>query len=150
MNPQESRETFRHRDPRKAKKGSATFSTPGMQQKSLNAPDEVRTFPKGRLELATLGGVTFGRATFEPGWKWSECVKPIAQTESCQAPHTAYQISGRLMVKMDDGTEKEFGPGDVSIIPPGHDAWVVGDETVIAIDITGMAHYAERGGHSRH
>ncbi|HLW61521.1 MAG TPA: cupin domain-containing protein [bacterium] len=114
-----------------------------MTSKSLNAPDETRKFPKGTLELVTLGGITFGRATFEPGWKWSESLKPIAKTKSCEAPHTNYHISGRLHVRMDDGTEAEFGPGDVSVLPPGHDAWVVGNEKVVVIDITGMTAYAK-------
>ncbi|HKV45824.1 MAG TPA: cupin domain-containing protein [bacterium] len=114
-----------------------------MTSKSLNAPDETRQFPKGKLELVTLGGITFGRATFEPGWKWSESLKPITKTKSCEAPHTNYHISGRLHVRMDDGTEAEFGPGDVSVLPPGHDAWVVGNEKVVVIDITGMTAYAK-------
>lgn len=117
--------------------------TKAMQKKSLNTPDEVRTFDKGKVELATVGTVTFGRASFEPGWKWSESVKPIVKTEYCQAPHVQYQISGRLRVKMADGSEQEFGPGDVGVIPPGHDAWVVGNEPVVAIDISGMTHYAK-------
>jgi hypothetical protein len=91
-----------------------------------------------------VGDVTFGRLFLQPGWKWSECVKPIAQTPSCQAAHLTYHISGRLHIRMDDGTELEFGPGDVSHIPPGHDAWVVGNEPVIAIDIMGMHEYAKR------
>ena len=116
---------------------------PTVEKKSLNSPEEERTFDKGKVELATVGNVTFGRATLNPGWKWSECVKPIAKTESCEAPHTQYIISGRLKVVMDDGTEKEFGPGDVGFVPPGHDAWVVGDEPVVTIDITGMKDYAK-------
>ena len=115
-----------------------------IEKKSLNAPEEVRTFDKGKVELATVGGITFGRATFQPGWKWSECVKPVAKTKSCQAPHTQYVISGKMTVVMDDGTKKDFGPGDVGTVPPGHDAWVVGNEPVVAIDVTGMTHYAER------
>ena len=83
------------------------------------------------------------QATLEPGWKWSTCVKPIAKTESCQASHLAYHISGRLRVRMDDGSEEEFGPGDVGEVPPGHDAWVVGNEPVVVIDITGMAEYSK-------
>lgn len=114
-----------------------------MQKKSMNKPEETRTFPNGKLELIELEGVTFGLATFEPGWKWSTSVKPIAKTESCQAPHTNYHLSGRLHVVMDDGTEDEFGPGDIGLIPPGHDAWVVGDEPVVALDITGMVDYAK-------
>ncbi len=81
-----------------------------MQKKSLNTPDEMRSFPKGKVELVTLSGITFGRATFQPGWKWSESVKPLVKTTSCEAPHTQYIISGRLRVRMDDGTEEEFGP----------------------------------------
>jgi len=113
-----------------------------MQSKSLSTPDELRTFEKGKLELVALGGVTFGRATLLPGWKWSTCVKPIANTKSCEAPHLQYHIKGHLAVLMDDGSQQEFGPGEVSLLPPGHDAWVVGDEPVVVIDITGMGDYA--------
>jgi hypothetical protein len=114
-----------------------------MEKRNLSQPDETRTFDKGKVELVTIGGVTFGRATFQPGWKWSTCVKPVMKTKTCEAPHLNYHISGRLHVLMDDGTEDEFGPGDVSRLPPGHDAWVVGDEPVVAIDITGMGEYAK-------
>jgi ethanolamine utilization protein EutQ (cupin superfamily) len=114
-----------------------------MTKKSLAASDEVRTFAKGRLDLAEVGEVVFGKATLLPGWKWSECVKPIAGTKSCQAPHTQYHVSGRLHVVMDDGSEEEFGPGDIGYLPPGHDAWVVGDEPVVVIDVTGMKKYAK-------
>ena len=114
-----------------------------MQRKSLSNPDELRTFEKGKVELATLGGVTFGRAILQPGWKWSTCVKPIAKTKSCEAPHLQYIVSGRLTVVMDDGTEMEFRPGDLALVPPGHDAWVAGSEPVVAIDITGMGDYAK-------
>jgi quercetin dioxygenase-like cupin family protein len=116
---------------------------PKMQKKALSTPEEKRSFDKGQLELVTLGGVTFGRVTFEPGWTWSTCVKPIAKTETRQASHLAYHISGRLRVRMGDGSEEEFGPGDVALVPPGHDAWVVGDEPVLLIDITGMAEYSK-------
>ena len=115
-----------------------------MQKRSLDSPDETRAFSRGKLELVSLGGLTFGRATLEPGWKWSESVKPLAQTDSCQSPHSMYHVTGRLRVRMDDGTEDEFGPGDVSAVPPGHDAWVVGEEPVVFIDITGMAEYARQ------
>lgn len=114
-----------------------------MQKKNLGQADEVRSFDKGKLELVTVGDVTFGRATLQPGWKWSTCVEPLARTESCQAPHLQHHVSGRLHVAMDDGSEEEFGPGDVSFLPPGHDAWVVGNEPVITVDISGMKHYAE-------
>ncbi len=114
-----------------------------MKKKNLARPDEVRTFDKGKVELAALGGVTFGRATLLPGWKWSTCVKPLAKTNNCQAPHLQYHVSGRLHTLMEDGTEEEFGPGDVSLIPPGHDAWVVGNDPVVLIDISGMVNYAK-------
>ena len=118
-----------------------------IEKKSLEWPEEKRVFPKGQVELVTIGNVTFGRGTFQPGWKWSESVKPIVKTDSCLAPHTQFQISGKLRVKMDDGTEVEYGPGDVGIVPPGHDAWVVGNEPVVMIDITGLTHYAEPAKH---
>src|ERR1041385_3860987 len=114
-----------------------------MQKKSLSQPDETRRFEKGIVELVDVGDLTFGRATLQPGWKWSASVKPILQTESCQAAHLQYCVSGRLHVKMDDGHELEFGPGDVSVIPPGHDAWVVGNEPFVGIDISGMKDYAK-------
>lgn len=114
------------------------------QKKNIHQPDETRTFPHGKTELVRIGNYTFGLATFEPGWKWSESVKPLVNTESCQMSHTAYQLSGKLHIKMDDGTEYELGPGDVGIIPPGHDGWVVGDEPVITLDITGMADFAKK------
>lgn len=115
-----------------------------MQKKNLAEPDELRVFDKGRLELVSLGGVTFGRATFQPGWRWSSSVKPLVNTRSCEAPHLQYHISGRLHVVMDDGSQEEFGPGDVSLLPPGHDAWVVGEDPVVVIDISGMGDYARQ------
>ncbi len=90
-----------------------------MQKKNLSQPDEKRTFEKGQVETVSLGGVTFGRATLQPGWKWSTCVKPLAKTQSCQAPHLQYHVSGRLHVVMDDGSKDEFEPGDVSSLPRG-------------------------------
>ena len=112
-------------------------------RQNLSSPDETRTFEKGQVELVTLSGVTFGRVTLNPGWKWSQHVKPIVKTESCLAPHTQYILSGKLHIAMDDGTSFDLGPGDATVIPPGHDAWVVGNESVVAIDVTGMTHYAE-------
>jgi mannose-6-phosphate isomerase-like protein (cupin superfamily) len=114
-----------------------------IETKTFARPDETRPFEKGRLEVNSLGGVTFGRATFEPGWKWSTCVKPIAKTESCQSAHLAYQISGHMHVVMDNGAAMDIGPGEVCSIPPGHDAWVVGNEPVVMIDITGAGNYAK-------
>jgi quercetin dioxygenase-like cupin family protein len=117
----------------------------GMQKMSLNSPEEVRPFvgDSGRLELVNLEKGPVGRATFEPGWRWSEHVKPIAGTDSCQAAHLGYFVSGRMRVVMDDGEEQEFGPGDFAVIPPGHDAWIVGDESCVVIDWQGFADYAK-------
>jgi hypothetical protein len=113
--------------------------------KSFGQPDEVRQFPQGRLELMHIGGATIGRAIFEPGWRWATSVQPIAQTKSCEAPHFQYHVSGVLKVVMDDGTELECHPGDVSVLPSGHDAWVVGDEPAIVVDFQGMRDYARSG-----
>ena len=115
-----------------------------MQKKNLLQPDEKRSFDKGQVDLVTLGGATFGRATLQPGWKWSTCVKPLVKTKSCDAAHLQYHVSGRLHVVMDDGSQDEFGPGEVSLLPPGHDAWVVGNEPVVVLDISGMVDYAKK------
>ena len=112
--------------------------------KSFETPDEVRTFPQGRLELVTVAGMVIGRATFEPGWRWRTSVQPLAQTHSCEAPHFQYHVSGTLKVVMDDGTELECKPGDVSLLPSGHDAWVVGNENVVIVDFQGMVNYAKK------
>ncbi|HEX8963645.1 MAG TPA: cupin domain-containing protein [Rhodocyclaceae bacterium] len=114
-----------------------------MQKRNFTKPDETRTFDKGKVELIEMGGVTFGKATLEPGWKWSNCVKPIAHTDSCEASHLQYLLSGRLHVKMDDGSELEFGPGDLVEVAPGHDSWVVGNDPVVAVDITGLGNFAK-------
>ena len=111
--------------------------------KSFTKPDEVREFPKGRLEITKVGGVTIGRAIFQPGWRWSTSVQPLAKTESCEAPHFQYHISGILKVIMDDGAEFTCMPGDVSLFPSGHDAWVVGNEPVVVVDWQGMVEYAK-------
>jgi hypothetical protein len=111
---------------------------------NFSAPGEVRTFEKGKVELVTIEGSVIGRATFEPGWKWSTCIGPIAQTDSCQSAHFIYQLSGTLVTRMDDGTETVTRAGDVAVIPPGHDAWVDGNERVVAIDWQGMTTYAKK------
>ncbi len=117
----------------------------GLEAKSFDSPDEVRPFKdKGEARIVNLGGGTVGLATFEPGWRWSEHVKPIAGTDSCQAPHMGYVLAGRMKIVMDDGSEGEVGPGDVGVIPPGHDAWTVGDEPCVMVDFAGMEHYAEQ------
>jgi hypothetical protein len=114
-----------------------------METKSFGVPDEVRKFDKGKVELVKIGGATIGRAVFEPGWRWSTSVKPIVNTRSCEAPHFQYHVSGTIKVLMDDGTEKELKAGDVSLLPSGHDAWVVGNEPVVVVDFQGMVDYAK-------
>lgn len=122
------------------------YMMPGdnAELKNFGKPDEVRDFPKGRVELVNIGGVTIGRATFQPGWKWSTSVQPLAKTKSCEAPHFQYHVSGRMMIKMDDGTVVECKPGDVSLLPQGHDAWVVGNEPAVVVDFQGMMDYARK------
>jgi hypothetical protein len=114
-----------------------------METKSFGVPDEVRKFDKGKVELVKIGGATIGRAVFEPGWRWSTSVKPIVNARSCEAPHFQYHVSGTIKVLMDDGTEKELKAGDVSLLPSGHDAWVVGNEPVVVVDFQGMVDYAK-------
>jgi len=115
-----------------------------LQKKSFSSPDEVRPMADmGQVEIVKVGDGVIGKATFQPGWRWSEHVKPIAGTDSCQAPHVGYVVSGRQKVVMDDGTELEFGAGDVVAIPPGHDGYVVGDEPCVVIDFGGMESYAK-------
>ena len=113
-----------------------------LEKRNVNLPDEVRRFDKGKIELVTVAGATVGRATLEPGWKWSTCVKPIAKTGSCQSAHYGYQLSGIMTTRMDDGTEMTSNAGDVVNIPAGHDSWVVGDVPVVIMDFQGMSDYA--------
>lgn len=113
------------------------------EQKGFAQPDEVREFTNGRAEIVNIGGNEIGRFVFEPGWRWSNDVKPIAGTDSCQVQHFQYTVSGRLGIRMDDGTELELGPGDVALIEPGHDGWVIGDEPAVILDWAGAATYAK-------
>ena len=119
---------------------------PGLIRKSFDTPDETRQFEegKGKLQVINTDSGVVGRATFQPGWQWSKHVKPIAGTESCQAAHTCYFVSGRMKVVMDDGEEMEYGAGDFASMAPGHDAWIVGDEPCVVIDWQGFADYAKR------
>jgi len=114
-----------------------------IEAKSLNTPDEVRTFDKGKLEVINIDGRTVGRATLQPGWKWSTSVKPLVNTKSCEAPHFQYHVSGTLRIKTDDGTVRDCKAGDVSKLESGHDAWVVGDEPAVVVDFQGMVDYAK-------
>jgi hypothetical protein len=121
----------------------ATLTT--MLVKSFDQPDEVRPFEgKGKAEVVDMGGKAIARATFEPGWRWSNNVKPIAGTDSCQVSHLGYVLSGRMRVFMNDGSQHEVGPGEVMAVPPGHDAEVVGDEPCIALDFGEIEEYAKR------
>jgi hypothetical protein len=104
------------------------------EHKSFGSPDETREFPNGRAEILNLGGGEVGRLVFEPGWRWSTDVQPIAQTDSCEAPHFQYHVSGRLAIRMDD---------DITSLPSGHDAWVVGDEPAVVVDWYGASNYAK-------
>ena len=115
-----------------------------LEVKSTNIPDETRTFEKAKLELVKIGEATVGRAVLQPGWRWSTHVKPIAKTKSCEAPHFQYHVSGTLHVLMDDGTEKDLKAGDIALVPPGHDGWVVGNEPVVMVDFQGMVDYAKQ------
>jgi hypothetical protein len=114
------------------------------ERKDLKKAEDVRTFPKGRVELVNIGGGQVGRLILEPGWRWSEHVKPIAGTEWCEAPHFQYHVSGVLHVKMADGKEFDAGPGEVTALPSGHDAWVVGKEPVVLVDWCGASNYAKQ------
>jgi hypothetical protein len=113
------------------------------EYKDFKTPDEVRTFEKGKLELLNMGGGVIGLLSLEPGWKWSQHVKPISGTHLCEAPHFQYQLSGRLHILMADGTEFETVAGQVSWLPSGHDAWVVGNEPVVLVDWSGATDYAK-------
>jgi ethanolamine utilization protein EutQ (cupin superfamily) len=121
--------------------------TTSVSKKSILDPDEVREMPNGKLEIVTVGDLVFGKATFQPGWRWSESVKPIAQTESCELSHYGYIVSGALHVRMDDGAELDLTAGDVVVISPGHDGWVTGDEACVMYDFGGQdADYAKPRG----
>jgi hypothetical protein len=112
------------------------------QAKSFDQPEETRSFDNGRVDLVEIAGNKVGRATFEPGWRWSQAVKPIVGTNSCQVAHVGYAISGKLHVVMDDGTEVAINAGDAYEIAPGHDAWVEGNETFRGVEFESLAHYA--------
>jgi quercetin dioxygenase-like cupin family protein len=115
-----------------------------LERKRFDDSDETRLFQdKGHVKIVNIGDGVVGLATFEPGWKWSDHVKPIAGTDSCQAPHVGYVLSGHQVIAMDDGTQLEIGPGDVVSIPAGHDGWTIGDEPCVVIDFAGMANYAK-------
>lgn len=114
-----------------------------FEAKSHSAPDELRSPNKTRVEVVRLDGFTFGRFNFEPGWRWSECIKPVVKTDSCQVSHAGYAVSGRLTVRMNDGTEKLIAAGESYTIPPGHDAWVDGQERFVGIEVMSAEQFAK-------
>ena len=117
----------------------------GIEKQTFESSTDVRPFKdgKGELRVIDLEGKAVGMATFQPGWRWSDHVKPIAGTDSCQSHHTGYMVSGRLTVRMEDGTEESFSAGDVMSVLPGHDAWVEGDEACLVLDWLGYSDYAK-------
>jgi quercetin dioxygenase-like cupin family protein len=117
-----------------------------FEVKSHDAPDETRTPSKTRVEVVRLEGFTIGRLNLEPGWRWSECIKPVAGTESCQVSHVGYAAAGRLTVRLADGTEQAISAGQSYTIPPGHDAWVEGNETFVGIEVLSAEQFAKPQG----
>lgn len=113
------------------------------EQKNFGTPDETRSFEHGIVEVLSIAGAEIGRLTLQPGWRWSEHVKPIAGTDLCEAPHFQYHVAGTLRVQMEDGTEFDAVAGDVTALPHGHDAWVIGDEPVVVVDWWGASNYAK-------
>ena len=113
--------------------------------RTFSSPDEHRDFSGGILDLISVGALTFGRETLQPGWRWSTDVRPIAGTDRCEFHHVGYQVSGRWVCEDRDGTQIEIGPGDIFDTPPGHDSWVIGDEPCVTIDFQGIADWAARG-----
>ena len=111
----------------------------GVESRDFGSPDETRTPEKTRVDVVRMSGATVGRFAFEPGWRWSECVKPVAGTDSCQARHVGVVHAGRLAITHEDGTELEIGPGEAYVIEPGHDAWVVGDERFVGFEFESRA-----------
>jgi len=120
-----------------------TITKANSEQKKFSRPDEARKFELGQADLLNIGGGVVGRLEFLPGWRWSKHVKPSAMTEWCEAPHFQYHLKGTLRIKMADGKEFDAVPGDVTALPSGHDAWVVGNEPVVVIDWFGASNYAK-------
>ena len=118
--------------------------SPDVILKRFDRPDEVREFPLGRFELVTLGGMTIGRASYQPGWKWSDQVGRDLGKASCGVEHVGMVVSGRAVAAMDDGAIIEMRAGDLFYIPPGHDSWVIGDEPYVSLHFMGADHYAAK------
>ena len=121
------------------------MGTQAYEQMDFAAPTATREFPHGRVDLVRIGDAEIGRLTLEPGWRWSADVKPLAGTELCEAPHFQYHVAGTLRVRTADGTEFDATPGQVTALPSGHDAWVVGDENVVLVDWFGATDWAKEG-----
>jgi quercetin dioxygenase-like cupin family protein len=122
-----------------------TTMTLKSSKKNLGSPDVAKEFPFGRLEYVSVNDVPLSRITLQPGWKWSRHIQPMAHTETCQAQHVQYVISGRIVIQMDDGDQIELGPGDFGVIAPGHNAWVIGNEPFVCVDFSSdMKAYAEQ------
>ncbi len=121
-------------------------TTAGTQygKKTFASADEVRSFDRGKLEVVNVAGHAIGRATFEPGWRWSTSVKPIVQTELCEVEHLGCVLNGTMRVRFKDGTEVDFTAGDAVYLHPGHEAWIVGDEPCVVVDFVGFSEYAKR------
>jgi uncharacterized cupin superfamily protein len=111
--------------------------------KSLSTPEETRTLEKTKVEVVNVGGTEVGRFTLQPGWRWSECIKPVVKTESCQAEHLGYVLSGSMHVVQQDGTEADVRAGEAYRIAPGHDAWVLGNEPYVALEFKSAGSYAK-------
>ena len=115
----------------------------GIESRDFTSPDETRTPDKTKIELVNIAGGQIGRFTFEPGWRWSECIKPVAKTDSCQVDHVGYCISGGLRITHEDGTEQDIKPGDVYHIAPGHDGWTMGSEPAVVVEFQGAAGFGK-------
>jgi hypothetical protein len=122
---------------------AAPVAVTRLEVKSHESPDEVRSPDKTRLEVVELEGHTIGRMRLQPGWRWSECIKPVVKTDSCQLSHVGYAVSGSITVRMKDGTERTVRQGESYTIPPGHDAWVAGEEPFVCIEVMSADVYAK-------
>ena len=115
----------------------------GVESKSLDAPEEVRTPEKTTVDVVNVGPNEVGRFTLEPGWRWSECIKPVVGTDSCQAEHLGYAVSGQIRIEHEDGTSADIGPGQAYYIAPGHEAYVIGDEAFVGVEFKSAGEYAK-------
>ncbi|HLF16730.1 MAG TPA: cupin domain-containing protein [Candidatus Thermoplasmatota archaeon] len=117
---------------------TTNIAQPRMTKKNFDSPDDSKSpFSRTGFQIVNLGGLSFNRETLQPGWRWSVDVQPIAKTASCQKTHVKIFLSGRQGIRLEDGTVMEFGPGDVALIPAGHDAWVIGNESNVLLELSG-------------